>query len=232
MHRAHRGPAGALTLLTSVLTLSCSSTPRGEIVSGHMFSHFSRIGEVQSALIMNDLAGAQRPARWLSENISAEGLGEDAVSAMTGARTLARAIANARSIQEAAARTAELGAACGQCHEATGGGPDLALLTEVPTGGGVVNHMRRHLWGADRMWEGLVAPSDTFWSAGASVFTEMPLLRNDWENVDAAAAQWANRLHGIGLQAATRRTIEERSDAYAEMLRSCAGCHARLNVGS
>ena len=48
-----------------------------------------------------------------------------------------------------------------------GAGPRFVVGTKSPTGNSQESQMIRHLWAADRMWEGLVGPSDEAWTAGA-----------------------------------------------------------------
>jgi hypothetical protein len=93
--------------------------------------------------------------------------------------------------------------------------------------------MIRHLWAADRMWEGLVGPSDEAWTAGAQA------LDRDWAEgrslIRAAADSEATvgligRIRALGHEALDTRVPKARAAVYAELLRTCNGCHDSTGI--
>ena len=67
--------------------------------------------------------------------------------------------------------------------------------------------MLRHQWAMDRMWEGLMAPSDERFLAGASAFAEAPLEPSSVvpnPTVSDALRPIADRAHALGRNAAAR----------------------------
>ena len=66
---------------------------------------------------------------------------------------------------------------CGDCHRAKAAGPQFAASQadrERTTSDSLGERMQRHMWAVNRMWEGLTAPSDDAWNAGAQVLANAP----------------------------------------------------------
>jgi cytochrome c553 len=85
--------------------------------------------------------------------------------------------------------------------------------------------MVRHIQGADRLWEGLIGPSDGAWEAGAA------LLSTGSVDVDAVNARPGQEsmfaeVFRLGRQAQEARTQEERAARYGQILATCSGCHS------
>ena len=97
--------------------------------------------------------------------------------------------------------------------------------------------MQRHQWAADRLWDGLIAPSDTAWDRGMNMLVDVPLHPDDVtdENsadVDTAALdRIARRIHKLAGLGTIATTPTARSELYGEMLGLCADCHTRLGRG-
>ena len=90
----------------------------------------------------------------------------------------------------------------------------------------VVDRMKRHKWGADKMWQGLVMPDERLFEAGAYVIGDAPLWRSGdvpGEELPPEVAHLEEKVRALG------REMWETSDArvaiYAELLATCAGCH-------
>jgi hypothetical protein len=93
--------------------------------------------------------------------------------------------------------------------------------------------MIRHLWAADRMWEGLVGPSSAAWEAGARVLAE------DWEGFGEAirassspdrAQSYVNAIQELGIRASMATTQDARAGAYGDLLGTCNRCHSTLGL--
>ncbi len=225
-----RSLRAAAFLLFVVPLGACSSRPAPENFSAHMLTHYSRISALQSAVIVADMATAQRSGRWLGEYVSAEGLTPRAVHYMMEIRRVSTEIGRADDLVDLAAHTATLASACAGCHEETGGGPRLGGTPHVPHEEGRVPHMRRHLWAVDRMWEGLLAPSDQFWQAGARALAEPPLTGWLHSSGMDEVTPLAERVHELGAQAAQISDPSARAQLYGELIGTCATCHQALGV--
>src|SRR5262245_53079650 len=73
---------------------------------------------------------------------------------------------------------ANTAAVCGQCHAAAGSGPSFPEADDADAELGLSDtlgdRMERHAWAANRMWEGLIAPSDSAWRAGSAELASVP----------------------------------------------------------
>ena len=147
---------------------------------------------------------------------------------------VAKMTAEVNTLESAASGVATIGRICGDCHQSHSV-PITYIATDFhPAGrpGTLQYRMSRHRWAADRMWEGLIGPSDESWQAGArelaSVSAEPPVT------VPALPAEFSRdlvRVQEIGQLAVEAETPEQRAAVYASFLSRCAGCHAlRMQV--
>ena len=91
--------------------------------------------------------------------------------------------------------------------------------------------MARHLWAMERLWEGLVTPSDAAWAAGSGVLADEPLAGSSFSDdpqLEAELAELAGRIHALGAEAATVVELGPRGQLYGQMLATCAPCHTRV----
>ena len=89
--------------------------------------------------------------------------------------------------------------------------------------------MARHQWAADRLWEGLIAPSDQSWLNAAEVLLEVPLALAGTQGTEQTRAL-TERVHSLGHQARSAARSSDRVRIYGEILGTCADCHQRLRV--
>jgi cytochrome c553 len=209
--------------------LGATSSSFSQDVSGHMQAQYDAILKIQSAVIAGSLDGARQPAEWLAGSASPAGLPDGAEAQMDAMRAAAADVAKAGDLLAAADATARLGMACGNCHVANEANVEFAMPDRPDNKEKKGPHMQRHQWAADRMWEGIVAPSDYSWSRGANILFESPLRDKDLHK-DEAATQMARRIHQLAANATTRSKIEDRAEIYGEFLGNCAACHQTLSV--
>jgi cytochrome c553 len=221
------GPARTSALLAGVLaTWSCAGGPApAETTGNHMFEHFGRADEIQSALILGEVEATRGPARWLATH-RGEGIPDEGRESFEMMRTEARVIEHQTDLKELGRALGRMGVACGSCHEATGGGPKISLDAAAPHSGRGPEHMLRHAWALDRLWEGLFAPSDGAWEAGAAALMDMP---SDFGSNDQAN-RLAKRVHALSQQARSASTSRQRVETYAEAIQTCALCHGALGL--
>jgi cytochrome c553 len=118
--------------------------------------------------------------------------------------------------------------ACGQCHEATAGGPRFVVTAGPAQGSPTAQQMIFHLWAADRMWEGLVGPSEKSWVAGAEALRDAwdtsPLLLPASSTADGQALPVAE-MRRLAQEALSATPAEARATVYGKVLTTCKGCH-------
>jgi len=150
-------------------------------------------------------------------------------------REYAHEAAAAADLGSAAKAVSKMAKTCGNCH----------LVNDVNLEFGYdrkprqdledfVTHMQRHQWAADRLWEGLIGPSDSAWNRGADMLIDVPLESSDVTTASEHYPEMSNisrRIHALGGIGTETKTLDARSELYAEVLGLCAGCHTLLGRG-
>jgi cytochrome c553 len=199
-----------------------------------MWTHYQRVGVAQSDVILGDLDGVRGAARWLAAHADTAGLPARALPWADSLRAVARDAARAASLRDAALAVSRMGATCGSCHLASGAGPRIAVVSRPESSAvAVTDRMLQHFWGADRLWDGLVAPSDTSWREGARALADPasyePLLGAAGERAGDARVR-AAALRALGARAIGAATQDARAQVYGEVLATCVECHQLLGV--
>lgn len=192
----------------------------------HMDGHWTQADQMRAALLFGDLDGSRESARWLAEHAEHPALPKGVLSPVEDMRAFARSVLRADIVADAARCTSEMAGACGRCHRASGTTVPVQENTMPASGLEPARHMLRHKWAADRMWEGLVAPSDRMWELGATALIEEPLFAGD----DAEVQALARKIHGLGATA-RGQPADHRPGIYARLVATCAECHALMSVG-
>ena len=98
-----------------------------------------------------------------------------------------------------------------------------------PAGRAPAAHMLRHAWAADRMWDGLLTPSDALWESGATALSEDPLFLADDES-GTEAAVLAREVHLLGIEARRLQDPDHQAGIYGRLLGTCARCHSLMGI--
>jgi mono/diheme cytochrome c family protein len=214
----------AVLSLTALL-VACSSAGRPEsTLADHMQAHLSLVGDMQSAIIQGDLAAARQAGLRIAEHPEHQDLPRGIENPIEDVRAFSRSVSRAASIQDAARYAAEIGAACGRCHRAAEASLGMETGVMPPAEAATGTHMRRHAWATDRLWEGLIVPSDRLWEAGAVALTDDPIFLPD----DAAGQETnalAREIHDLGTEARRVEDPAMRSGIFGRTLGTCARCH-------
>jgi cytochrome c553 len=203
--------------------------PQTEAVVPLMKQHFEQVVQIRDAVIAGDLAQARVPAAWLAEHGGPPTSPPSWEPYRVELRRIAGGLSDGATAAEAAKRTAEMAAICGLCHRAAGVHMERdmpALVEELNAGTGQL--MKRHRWAVDRLWEGLVVPSDTAWTVGAGVLADAPLDTSDVANdgpIDPRRPELIDKLHRLGDVASSAKLTGERAALLGELLGTCSGCH-------
>lgn len=216
-----REPAPAEPAATPPESNASEPAPR---TAETMREHFDAVDSIKAALVDGDLVTAQREvARIVGHPVDRElAAWQPHVEQM---REIGRELQRATDVRAASMAAARLGAACGSCHVALGHRPELKTAPEPAAGDPLQAEMQRHQWAADRMWEGLVAPSDELWRSGAEVLAE-PSLFGDPEPTDLSIVdRLAAEVSGLAERAQTASTQKERAEIFGEALGTCGQCH-------
>jgi len=209
---------------------------RGQFSSGQMRAHYQRVADIRMAMIRGDLLRARTVAQTVASGGDVpEGLPSSAARFVTEMRVHANEVVAADNLTGAALGTARMAGACGNCHEAVGKGPHYSLLSRPAPGAGEVSTaMQLHYWAADRMWDGLIGPSDSAWASGALALVDVPHYQHRIQVSAADSAEvdaLAQRLHQLAVRAQLAPPGTAREEVYGEFLETCAACHHLTHGG-
>ena len=199
-------------------------------IADHMHEHLDQVNAIKAAVIAGRLEDVREPASWLANHEEPA-----ALPSVAEMRRYAARAAAAEDLVTAAAAVSEIARSCGDCHQANGikvafgfGAPPTDEFDSVKT------QMQRHLWAADRMWAGLIGPSDKAWQRGTQILAEVELVGSD---ISAASGQQTQigklveRAKAVGKQGNQAASVELRSGLYGEFLSLCATCHSLTGQG-
>lgn len=222
---------GYVTISMAVLALAaCSSRydPQGEPT---MYSHFGAADDIHAAVIDGDLRALKEPATWLAEH-DIPSLPEGSETYLAEMQGFARQAEQATSLWDAAHAMGGIAKTCGSCHRENIAQPVTGNAAALEPGEDIATHMSRHAWAAERLWEGLVMPSDARWVKGSQVLGEAPFKPEavaGTSSEDIAVLKEVElleeRCHEIGSKAGTATDPTERANLYGELLSTCAYCH-------
>jgi len=201
-----------------------AAAPASTVMS-HMTDHFTRVHDIEQAVIRGDLEAAVEPAKWLQDHVTMEGLPAGSEPFISEMRNAASAVASTDAVGNAAVATATMLATCGKCHEATGATPKMPPLTAPPAPTDTAGHMREHQYAVDLMAEGLERPSDELWKKGAQALVGSPLAGADLPEVPKNVAEMETRVHQLADRALNASDAGARTAIFGEIIGDCASCH-------
>lgn len=197
-----------------------------------MEDHFVAATVMQEALVRGDAKAFSAAAQLLAEQEFSPNLSETWRIPFDHMRTVARRAREAPPGGAQAGALAEVGQACADCHDHLGH-PRFPKDMPPAEASGPKPHMKRHAWGAERLWLGLIGPDDGLWALGAEVLTDAPLKPDTLvgeKSVSANVQELADRVHALGTQARASKSSKEREALVASMYSSCFACHQALKV--
>jgi cytochrome c553 len=215
--------AGCTASAVADPTGSDSPTRRFEhdmMVRFHMHESYGLVRGIERLLLRGKLAEAKDLARAISTAPDEPGMGAWAPLAAR-VRDQAGVLAAAKTIDAACAAEGVLGRECAACHAASGASPEFSSPPRPPADKPTIEaRMARHLWAADRLWEGLVGGADDAWGQGLDVLAATPLPA---AQLGATREPLAKKLQGIA--AGARKGTADHAAVYGDLLATCAGCH-------
>lgn len=222
-------------LIVSLFIAESASEDDVTAIAEHMHGHLDRVVAIKAAVISGDLASVYAPANWLAEHQEPAGLSRTWKPFADGMRVSARRAAEAKDLGTAATAVGEIGRYCGECHLASGFAVSFGYSRPPPEDlQNTLTQMQRHLWASDRLWAGLIGPSDAAWDSGAKMLAEVNLsvenITSD-ENMRPLVNNIVQRLRTVGDQGGTTMRAERRAELYGEFLSLCANCHSLTGGG-
>lgn len=185
-----------------------------------MREHVEDLRAIERHLLHGDLELARLHAYMLTRPTP------DLDASSSDARELVRAasaVASAPTVEDAIRAEAHVITACATCHQSHAL-PTPKLPPRAPPDRPTLEaQMARHQWAADRLWEGIVLPSDVHFKMGLYVLANT--------NVIALATDrpaLARRLRDQAAAAYARppRDLAARATTYGDVMMTCWSCHA------
>ena len=186
-----------------------------------MHERFKALDRAEQAIVMSDLARVQQEAQLLTLFEEPDVLAKWQPF-FESVKDAARPLAHAKDPAAAGKLIAEVGRRCANCHEATKAKIPLEQLAQPKPDQHLATQMLRHQWAAQRMWEGVIAPSTERWNEGAQMLAEAPLTIT----AESSALGIEDDVAKVRLLA--RRGLDPKTDRpqlYGELLATCAHCH-------
>lgn len=245
----HRRPSAGVwtaTLLAG-LGIACAHSEKKPVAEGpgqmmsmdpedlaaHMAVHDAQGVAMRDAVVRGDLNDLAAPAEWMAEHMADKRVPPEWQEPVRRMRVAAQAVARSDNVTDAARSLAELAGTCGHCH-AKISSPELFMTDPPAEASDTRGRMVRHVWATDRMWEGIIGPSEAAWVAGSEILADAPLRPDALAPPGALpeeAGRLAKRVHTLGVDAHRASTRVERVRIYGEILGTCAHCHRALGRG-
>lgn len=192
-----------------------------------MHDRYDAIEALREAIVRGDFDVARAVARGLDRPVGVGHLPESAYAQRDVVPERAERVARATD-EELPARFAELVSGCGECHRA------VSVQWRYddhppPPDGELAQHMQRHQWAVERMWQALVVADDARFDEGAEALEDAPLVSDDAdeENPPGLGAV-AESIHVRARDARDAADHAARVQIYGDVLAGCASCHARI----
>jgi mono/diheme cytochrome c family protein len=198
----------------------------------HMKEHFTRGVKIRDAVIAGDLAATKKDAQWMAEHELSASFPDAWKPHVTNFQDAAKKLLDSKELDSAADAVAGIARSCGSCHAALGG-PKLTLGSPPAEASGTTQHMARHQWAAERMWDALVTPSEDAWLKATETMADAPLVPtavSGQKSVDKKVETLAVSVHDIAEKARADRDMKKWETAYGEFLQTCAGCHGAVGA--
>jgi cytochrome c553 len=202
-----------------------AAEPAEETLAFHMSEHYAKTLVARDSFIHGEIGAAREALAWIGEHPEPEGMPEGAGPFLTQMRQAAEAGAQATHPDGTAKGIADLGAACGSCHAAFSVSPGIEVGQAPPPSTELLPHMMRHQWAVGAMWVGLVGPSDAAWQQGTAAMSEAALPEGAYEVPQVSEGAWK---HAETAHSAAASQEPDRSQTYATVVGSCAGCHSEM----
>ena len=238
------GRSVLVPLLCTVLCIAFSTglfaqeeiTQAESAAAEHMHDHLTYITTIKAFIIMGRLEGTRQPANWLATHETLPNLPASYEPFVQFMRSSARQVENAENLPDAAEAVSLLAQNCGNCHRASHVDVEFGYDAMPAKWSDTETHMQRYQWAMDRLWEGLIGPSDTAWDRGTAMLGGDPVNAadlpasmgtGDVEGIEGIALE----VHELGAASVGLTRSTDRSQIYGRILGLCADCHTRTGGG-
>ena len=200
-----------------------------------MHTGFVSLSEAKTAVIEGKLKDAKQAGAKVWVGHQGDDVPADWAPFVSAIRSSIDLLQSSTELETAALAVSAIGRACGDCHQSLGLSTIPTSEEPAPPAGTVGDYMRLHQWASDRMWDGLIGPSDTSWNAGAQALAtplspdsipETIMVKPGMDALVERIGQLSKAAAEPNLPGPTRQRI------YGEFLGSCARCHQTFLEGT
>lgn len=229
MNRAPRFLLPALLLLISGVFLGFGSKRGAATPTCPRESWAPKVSAMRTALLKNDANSVRDFLAWIATRADLPDLDARARALAEDPRIQPGQADPGDLIDLGAEALGDVGLACGACHARAGAGPSFAPLATPAMTESMSDHMGRHLWAMDRLWDGIIGPNDQRWVEGVGALHDHPIDAERLEGRDGGLSpsdymDWW--IHQPGPSVGLTATGAGRGRFYGQMLTACAACHA------
>lgn len=199
-------------------------------VHSHMKAHFVHALHLRDAVLAGDLGTAKAEGHWLRSHD--QGFVPASWKTHLGPfQDAARVAEGADTVEVAAAAVGQIAEGCGGCHVALHARPALGSAPFVRKAPSVKAHMAAHIAALDKLWNGLIMPSDEAWKDGAALLAKLVVPQNVLAKAHVEPAgsvkMLAETLRQLSRTALTT-VPADRAIAFSDLLTTCVGCHTTV----
>ena len=190
-------------------------------------THFGLSVQVRRSILLGDLEDARAAARRVESHPTPPSAPAGLLGYLDATREAAATVANAGTLDEAASGAAYMARTCGECHVAGRVGPRYVLGDPAPVSE-ERGHPVEYTWAIVRLWQALVAPSDSAWSRGVGTLQDLPFAAATMARLGSPAGgapALAARFRELADRAAANPGPDERVEIVAGFLAGCGRCH-------
>lgn len=229
-----------LTLVAAPLSTSAQDDPPEEDSDtvSQMHQNLFRVSNIMAQIIQGNLGVAQSLARRLTRDEAWENMPEQGRPFVDQIQANAMQILDTNDLGEAAHFVGIMGRNCGNCHLTFDVMLDFGFDQPPQNSSDMRTHMQRHQWSVDRMWAGLIGPSDQAWRHGSYMLIDEPIASGDVLDRSMATnlsadelAEAARLVHEIGANGANALSLRSRAVVFGELIGLCADCHSATGGG-
>jgi hypothetical protein len=192
-----------------------------------MHERFAWVSAIQEVTIQGDVVEARALAEEFAARLPApdEPAPEPWRPHLNALRGELEGVVHGDDLRDVGMSVARLALECGRCHAATDTHPELPELPAPQQSGSVRDAMHGHQWAVDRMWEGIIGPSDERWIRGSTMFIAIPGCTATTEAGDVEGQALCKHAQSLARRGHVTQSLEGRAAIYGRLLATCAGCH-------
>jgi len=187
------------------------------------------LSQARTAMLRNDEQGLRTFFTWLSPRTDLPDLSARTRGLAQDPRLVSGQGEPGDLVELGADALGDVGLACAACHARVSAKMRFPQGEPPPVSEGTKAHMTRHLWAMDRLWEGLIGPSDERWTMGEQALHDHTLDAETLHGRDAGESpsdymDWW--IHQKGPELASTADQAGRAKLYGQVMTACAACHA------